>query len=167
MENIEIKARCADLVHAAKVAADLGAYHSGVLHQIDTYFVVSEGRLKLREINGEESQLVFYQRPNASGPKSSHYQIHPIENPADLKQMLAAALGIWKVVEKHRQLYLFDEVRIHLDEVAGLGSFLELEGVVSENVAREETAGKVRKLMQHLAIVPDDLVELSYSDLVD
>jgi len=89
-----------------------------------------------------------------------------VEAPKQLKKMLAAALGIWKSVEKQRKVYLFDEVRVHLDKVKSLGNFLEFEGVVSSASDKDKIREKVDWLISQFEIRKNDLIEVSYSDLV-
>lgn len=166
MENIEIKAKFADLDKGVALARTLGATDEGVLHQIDTYFNVREGRLKLREINTERAELIFYKRTDEDGPKSSRYQILPIADPNSFKAMMDEAVGIWTVVEKHRRLFLYDEVRIHLDDVSNLGTFLEFEGVVQNEATKDATGEKVRYLLREFSVLEADLLSGSYSDLL-
>ena len=99
-------------------------------HQIDTYFHCRHGRLKLRQIDGLRAELVWYARPDEEGPKPSDYQLVPLQNPETLKAALAAALGVRAVVEKRREIFLYHSVRIHLDDVVGLGHFIEFEAVL-------------------------------------
>jgi len=165
MENIEIKAAYPDLDVARTVCENLGCRLEATLHQVDTYFSVARGRLKLREIAHQKSQLIYYQRPDQEGPKLSRYEIVAVQNPAELKTMLNLALGVWKVVEKQRELYLYDEVRIHLDRVKSLGNFLEFEGVVQNPGSKSATAEKVDLLISKFGIQPRQLISASYSDL--
>lgn len=165
MQNIEIKATFPDRERGIALAKSLGASDEGTLHQIDTYFCVRRGRLKLREIDGTEFQLIYYERPDQTGPKTSAYHIVPIADPRALKVALGQAVGIWNVVEKHRALFLFEEVRIHLDQVTGLGGFLELEGVVHKGQSKDATQSKVEYLMGQFGLTRQDLVPGSYSDM--
>ncbi len=166
MENIEIKARYPDLDRGRRLAKAAGASYEGVLRQVDTYFIVANGRLKLREINGERSELIYYERAAGVGPKPSHYDICPVPDAGKLKSLLDAALGTWAVVEKKRDLYLFEEVRIHLDDVRLLGTFLEFEGVLEDESKRAGVQEKVARLISHFQIQSADLLEGSYSDLI-
>jgi len=166
MQNIEIKAKYEDLDRAENIARKVGANFESSIHQLDTYFFVNNGRLKLREISTGTNQLIYYVRPNQAGPKTSAYHIYPVEAPKQLKKILAAALGIWKSVEKQREVYLFDEVRIHLDKVYSLGNFLEFEGVVSPESDKSKISEKVDWLISQFEIRNSDLIEVSYSDLV-
>ncbi|MFQ5648927.1 MAG: class IV adenylate cyclase [bacterium] len=166
MENIEIKAKYPDLELGKRLAEEIGARFQGMLHQIDTYFSVRQGRLKLREINSEESQLIYYERADKSGLRTSIYHIYPVQEVTLLRSLLGAALGISTVVEKKRELYVFDEVRIHLDRVVGLGSFLEFEGRVIDGRARPEVQKKVERLLTHFGIPATNLIAGSYADLI-
>jgi predicted adenylyl cyclase CyaB len=166
LRNIELKARLADLDAARKVAQTVAAKSLGVQQQVDTYFHCNRGRLKLRQIDGLSAQLVWYTRPDQEGLKVSDYQFVPIANPETLKAALTAALGIRGVVEKRREILLVHDVRIHLDEVSGLGDFLEFEAVLGPEV--DDAAGRAQldHLIKAFGIGPGDLVAGSYGDMV-
>jgi predicted adenylyl cyclase CyaB len=165
--NLEIKARCADLDAARVRAARLATEHVGVDHQVDTYFVTARGRLKLRESSLSGGQLVPYLRPDQEGPKRSDYRVIPVEDPASLKALLAEILGVHRVVDKQREIFLFENVRIHLDRVKELGTFLELEAVFDGSaVAEAEQQRKVDWLMKELRVSPGDLLATSYEALL-
>jgi len=166
VRNIEIKARLADPQAARQVAASLATTTLGLQEQVDTYFHCPNGRLKLRQINGRDAQLVWYARPDQAGPKASDYRLVPTANPETLKAALAAALGTRCVVRKQRQIYLHHNVRIHLDEVEGLGSFLEFEAVVGSDVDDIAARGQVDRLMAEFGITPADLLATSYGDML-
>lgn len=166
MQNIEIKARYAELDHARKIAREINAEPQGVYEQVDTYFFVKRGRLKLREISSQQTQLIFYYRPDEVGPKTSDYHIYPVERSEHLKRMLQSALGVWQVVEKQREVYWYDEVRIHLDQVTNLGSFVEFEGVLADSAKQTSVTGKVEFLISRFEIEKSDLIAASYSDLL-
>jgi predicted adenylyl cyclase CyaB len=165
--NLEIKARCADLDAARARALQLSARPAGVDHQRDTYFRTAAGRLKLRESRLAGGQLVPYLRPDVSGPRRADYRVIPVEDPESLKRLLTAILGVHRVVEKQREIWLLDNVRIHLDRVAGLGTFLELEAVFDGNPAAEAAERlRIETLMRELGIAAEDLVDGSYESLV-
>ena len=166
MQNVEIKARCSDLQAAEETARRLGARFQVRMRQVDTYFRVRRGRLKLREFDRGESQLIYYERPDAPGSRLSDYELVPVADGAALKAALQRALGVRCVVDKRRTLYLYDEVRIHLDQVEGLGAFIELEGVLSPSAARHKVEEKVAWLSAELGIQEADLIAGSYADLL-
>jgi len=165
--NLEIKARCADLASARAVAERLATDHPGVDEQVDTYFATRAGRLKLRESSLSGGQLIPYLRPDQPGPKRSDYQILPVADAPQLRRTLGEILGVHRVVRKRREIFLVDNVRIHLDEVEGLGTFLELEAVFDGSPAAEaEQQRKVDALMRELGVSPPDLVDTSYEGLL-
>jgi predicted adenylyl cyclase CyaB len=164
--NIELKARLADLAHARDRAGQLATRRLGTEHQLDTYFHVPHGRLKIREIDGLAAELVWYDRPDAAGPKASDYRLVPVGNPHSLKLALTAALGVRAVVDKRREIFLIDNVRVHLDIVKQLGSFLEFEAVLAPGADDARGFGQVDELMGRFGIAPGDLVTGSYGELI-
>lgn len=164
MRNIEIKARLADLAPAHRVAERIATDRLGVQEQVDTYFHCRQGRLKLREIEGQPATLIGYARPDRPGPKASDYVLAPVLDPETLKQALGVTLGVRGVVRKRRDIFLYRNVRIHLDEVADQGTFLEFEAVLSPEM--DDAAGRVlvEELLHMFAIEPADLLTGSYGD---
>lgn len=140
--NLEIKARVSGLDTPLAAARALGARDEGLRRDVDTYFQVPTGRLKLRETDGQpEATLIFYRRPDLASSRYSDYMLAPVTDSASLKALLGAALGPVAVVAKRRHLLIYGSTRIHLDRVDGLGSFVELETVLrgqSESEARAE-----------------------------
>lgn len=164
--NVELKARLDDLEAARKSARQVCTQSLGVLRQVDTYFHARHGRLKLREFDDRPAELIWYARPDAKESKTSDYQVVPVTNPATLKAALASALGIWVVVEKQRELFLAENVRIHLDQVARLGDFLEFEAVLEDEMTAADGEAAVARLRETFQIADEALVAGSYSDLL-
>jgi len=165
--NIELKARIASLDTVRQVASSLADTRLPDQHQIDTYFHCQFGRLKLREIIGERAELIAYRRPNESGPKASNYFVLPVESPERFKEALATTLGIRSRVEKHREIYLHQNVRIHVDRVVGLGEFLEFEAVLGDEYPEAQSQQLVHELRQRFKISEDDLLESSYGEMIE
>ena len=165
--NIELKARIVSLDTARQIAGSLADSRLPDQHQIDTYFHCRDGRLKLREIVGERAELIAYRRPNESGPKASNYFVLPVDTPERFKEALATTLGIRSRVEKYREIFLHQNVRIHLDRVAGLGEFLEFEAVLGSESSEAESQKLVHQLRQRFRISEDDLQQQSYGELIE
>lgn len=168
MPNIEIKARCVNLEHARHVAQKHKTDYLGIDHQLDTYFNTMSGRMKLRESSLSGAMLIPYLRQDQSGPKKSEYALLKVEDAAYLKNLLKNILGIQAVVDKKREIFLVDNVRVHLDEVRDLGSFIEFEAVYysdSPKVQQEEK-NKVDVLMDVFGIHKEDLLDGSYREMV-
>lgn len=166
MPNIEIKAKCSDLNKARMIAQNLKTDYLGELHQIDTYFLTRVGKLKLREINDSEAQLIPYLKDYSLGPMKSEYTILPVHEPGQLKVLLEKLLGTVVVVDKQREVFLINNVRVHLDNVKNLGSFIEFEAVYEDKdpEQKEREVKKVHDLMQTFMIDQSDLLENSYVD---
>ena len=164
--NVEIKARVTDLAEveaSARAVADQGPFE---LRQDDTFFACPGGRLKLRELAPDEGQLIYYERADVAGPKLSSYFIAPTHDPAALRDTLGRALSVIGRVRKRRRLYLAGTTRIHLDEVEGLGTFVELEVVLADTGAVADGARIARDLLRELGVPDGNLVEGAYLDLM-
>ena len=165
--NVELKARDADPARTLERAVAAGAEDHGVLDQRDTYFGVRNGRLKLREEEPGGATLIAYDRPDAAAERVSDYRLVAVADPAALRAALEAADGIRAVVTKQRRLLLFEgSVRIHLDTVEGLGSFLELEAVAAPGSDLGRERDQVARLRAALEIRDAALLEGSYADAV-
>ena len=160
--NVELKALDPDPARSLAVCRELGAEDRGVLRQRDTYFRARGGRLKLREEEGAGAVLIQYDRPDAAQARESRYRLTRVEDPDELRASLDAALGTLVVVDKERHLLLWDGVRIHLDTVEGLGSFVELEGVAPPGSDLTPEREKVARLQRELGI--EEVLTDSYSD---
>jgi adenylate cyclase, class 2 len=165
--NVEFKARCTDLDRARATLLALGATGPTEDHQIDTYFRVPHGRLKLREGTVEHA-LIHYARPNTSGPRRSDVTLYPTGPEASaLKAALTAALGVRVVVDKRREILWLENVKCHLDRVEVLGTFLEVEAIAREASHTEAALrGQCDALLEALGVTPGDLIAESYSDLL-
>jgi len=164
--NIEIKAKIRDFDQLKQRVEQISDTPVEVIFQTDTFYHTSTGRLKLRQL-ADHGQLIYYERADVSGPKQSNYFISRTNEPASLAEVLSLALGVRGVVRKQRLLYWVGKTRIHLDQVEGLGNFLELEVVLDEDDTLEEGERIAAKLMQTLGIEEADLVEGAYMDLLD
>ena len=170
---IEIKARCPAPLSIQAILKAHNARFIGLDHQIDTYFRVPNGRLKLREGNIENA-LIHYNRANQSGPKQSDVTLLKSPNEiATLKKILTDSVGILAVVDKKREIYFIENVKFHLDKVVGLGNFVEIEAINSENVDNTEGVlspevlhAQCRFYMDLFNIQESDLLTNSYSDMV-
>ena len=165
--NIEIKARVNDLTRLKNQAEVLSDTPMQIIPQEDTFFYIPKGRLKLRELAPDHAQLVWYARADDAGPKRSEYQLHETGDPASLKSVLALALGVRGVVRKTRYLYLIGQTRIHLDDVEGLGHFMELEVVMQPGQSDAEGQAIAEDLMKKLGIDSADLLDGAYMDMIE
>jgi adenylate cyclase, class 2 len=162
--NLERKARCADLQAAAVALHRLGARYEDMLEQTDVYFRVPHGRLKLRTTTGQSAVLIWYERPDDPSASWSQYHLVPVSDPVALRAALAAALGERGEVRKRRALWLWHNVRIHLDDVAGLGTFIEFEAVMTAGEEDATAQARLEQLAAALGLRPDDDVAESYGD---
>ena len=163
-KNLEIKAVLLSILHGEEIAKRIGARRSGVLEQVDTYFSVPAGRLKLREINRKQYELISYTRPDGKRNRYSDYRIIQVRDLRNTKALLKALFGVRCVVRKRRTLYLYQNARIHLDVVRGLGVFLELEVVVRKGTVQAKRL--MALLRKEFGISSGSLIAGSYSDML-
>jgi homotetrameric cytidine deaminase len=166
MRNVELKARDPDPARTLALALEAGAEDLGEISQRDTYFSGARERLKLREQEPGDSELIAYVRPDETQARVSEYRRVRVGDAQALREALDAGLGTLVVVDKRRRLLLWDDVRIHLDEVDGLGSFLELEAVAPEGSDLSAERAKVERLRGELGVNDGNLVATAYSDLL-
>jgi len=161
--NVEIKAKCNDLDRIRQLLINFNAECKGIDHQIDTYFRVRNGRLKLREGNIEQ-YLIYYNRDNIAKPKQSNVLLHKTSTNSSLKTILMRTMGVLVVVDKMREIYFSDNVKFHLDKVKYLGTFVEIEAIDATGaIGREQLTRQCEHYLKELQIPDSDLVALSYS----
>ena len=165
--NMEIKARIDDATGIRNFLFENNAKFKGVDLQQDTYFNVKRGRLKLREGN-IENNLIYYERADMKGPKNSHFQLVKVTDSIQLKDVLEKSIGIKVIVQKKREIYFIGNVKFHIDEVPGLGSFIEIEASnINSDIPEEKLLEQCEYYMNRFEVKPGDLVTNSYSDLIN
>lgn len=164
--NVEIKATTSRPEFIKEYLLGHKADFKGIDEQTDTYFNVPHGRLKLREGN-IENNLIYYNRDDQKGPKTSQFHLVKVEDARGLKEILVRSCGMKMIVRKKREIYYIDNVKFHIDEVPGLGSFIEIEaGNVLANKTENELLEQCRFYLKEFGIKEDDLIADSYSDML-
>lgn len=165
---VELKAKLNNAEEVKRRLSLLGAQYIGSFHQIDTYFKVRQGRLKIRETEKQDgADIIFYERPNLSDIKKSYILLIHAQPSKAAKELLAKIFHIRVVVDKTREIYALGETRIHLDKVTKLGNFIEFE-LPTTDEAKEVKNNRLflEGLCAKLGIKKEDLEALSYSDLL-
>ena len=166
IKNIEFKARVENINVPEHQLKTLNPVYKGLDHQIDTYFNVSRGRLKLREGNIENA-LIHYERDDTAGQKQSDVILYRHKPEKPLKDILTLHLGVKAVVDKQRKIYFIDNVKFHFDVVKGLGTFVEVEAIDADGDYPIDTLkGQCDKYFKFFGLDKSDLVDLSYCDLI-
>ncbi len=165
MRNIELKARLRDPAAARQAARRLSTSRLGELRQVDTYFNCRAGRLKLRQMD-DRTELIWYERPDSAEAKASDYQIVEVADGEALKLALAGACGVKAVVTKRREVFLYHNVRIHLDDVQSLGAFIEFEAVLGPETDDQAGREQLAWLSGEFGLAPADFVETSYAEML-
>lgn len=166
--NMEIKAQVrGDPQLLRRRAAELATEAPILIRQEDTFFRTPRGRLKLRSPDSGPAELIYYERANECGPRPSVYCVAPVVDAAALRAVLAASLGVCGVVRKERELFLARDTRIHLDVVASLGQFVELEVMLEGEAELDRGRKRCHELMEALGVAEGDLVARSYIDMLE
>lgn len=164
--NIEFKASTNDVAAAEKILLQQNPVFIGEDHQVDTYFNVPNGRLKLREGNIENA-LIHYERENTAGSKSSQVLLYQHQPDEQLKAVLTKALGIKAVVDKKRKIYFIDNVKFHFDHVQNLGTFIEVEAIDKDGcIGKEKLQLQCDQYAALFCINKEDFMAVSYSDMI-
>jgi len=164
--NVEIKARLANAALAHRTAEKISGGPPQILHQTDVFFHCSDGRLKLRIFDHSSGDLILYRRTDENHIRRSDYVIAPTSSPDALLEILQQTLKTIGTVKKSRNLYLVGQTRIHIDQVEGLGDFLELEVVLKAGQSEVEAAQIAQELLDKFGIRADDLQSKAYIDLL-
>jgi adenylate cyclase class 2 len=164
--NFEFKARARNVDRLEEKLLGLNPKFIGEDHQIDTYFNVERGRLKLRQGNIENS-LIYYEREDSAAARSSKILLYRHAPDPALKEILSKILGIWVIVDKRRRIYFLDNVKFHFDRLDGLGTFVEVEAIDRDgSIGIEELQKQCRRYAHFFGITNSDCVSESYSDLI-
>jgi adenylate cyclase, class 2 len=164
--NIEFKAKTNKLTEQEDLLQKRNPLFIGEDHQVDTYFNVAVGRLKLREGNIENA-LIHYEREDFAGAKSSHVLLYQHQPDKTLKEILIKTLGIKAVVDKKRKIYFINNVKFHFDTVEGLGTFLEVEAIDKDgSIGKEKLQAQCDEYAALLGIADEDFCSFSYSDMI-
>jgi predicted adenylyl cyclase CyaB len=162
--NFEFKARLNNEQRVRAALKRLESRFIGTDHQIDTYFRVPSGRLKVRE-GRLENALIFYRRSNVRRARQAAVEMMLLPRRNSLRAILARSLGTLAVVDKRREIYFVKNVKIHLDRVRRLGKFLEVEAI-SRGGDVKKIRSQALRFQKLFGITAKDIVAESYSDLI-
>lgn len=165
--TVEIKAYCKNQDRIREILLASNADYKGTDHQIDTYFHAKSGRLKLRE-GKIENNLIHYFREDKKTSRESKVNLYKTQSDSNLKEILEKSMGTRCVVDKKREIFFIDNVKFHIDNVEGLGKFVEIEAIDSDgNIPKEKLQEQCNYYIKLLEINAKDLISQSYSDLLE
>lgn len=164
MQNVEYKVELRNPEIAPSICKAIGARFINELEQTDTYFRVPHGRLKKRETRGEPTEFIQYERKDRTRPKLSHFTIFPED--VAIERFGTQPMPIWVIVKKIRKVYMLANVRIHIDNVEGLGSFVEFEALVSREFNVVKCHEAINKLIEEFRPTLGEPIATGYADLI-
>ena len=166
IKNVEFKAKTANIAALETKLMQLNPIFIGTDNQIDTYYHVLEGRLKLREGNIENA-LIWYKRDDYAGAKQANIILYKHTADVALKNILEQIHGIKIVVVKKRKIFFIDNVKFHFDEIEGLGSFIEVEAIDTDGNIDTKTLSEQCQFYAHFFEINEaDYQKASYSDMM-
>lgn len=162
-KNLEIKYKFGNLREISYVTGLLKNYSRTIEIQTDIYYKTGKGRLKLRIINDTEGSLILYNRAEKKNKRISKYTISKTKDYRELDFILRKQFGVLVTVSKKREVYVYNNVRVHIDTVKGLGKFLEIE-IIYDEISKAKNQMKL--LISDLKLDENKFIKVSYSDLL-
>ena len=163
---IEFKAKVNDSAKLEAQLQTLNPVFKGEDRQVDTYFNVEHGRLKLRE-GQVENALIWYDRPDEPGSKHSQVLLYKHTRDEALKIILTKVHGVKVIVDKLRRIYFIENVKFHFDHVEELGDFIEVEAIdETGNLGLETIQQQCDHYAELFGVQPSDYIAVSYSDMI-
>jgi predicted adenylyl cyclase CyaB len=166
-KNYEIKFPVENYNQIKKKALSLRGKFQSQNHyseaQKDFYYKVKKSRLKLRVINSSFGSLIFYDRPEEESKRISEYLLVRTKDHNELKKILDNLFEELVTISKKREIFIYDNIRIHLDKVKNLGVFLEFEIIFS---SIDKAKKQMKEMIDHFGLDESKFINNSYSDLL-
>lgn len=160
--NLELKIKLDSYDSIKKKLSKIKAEFVKTLKQKDVYYKINSGLLKLRIENGSQS-IIKYLRDEKGKDRFSNFEVLHFSS-GDAEKFFKDMYKVETVVEKKRQLFIFDNTRVHLDEVKGLGKFLELETLVLGG--KRDALRRYNEIVRLLSLDRYESIRKSYRDLM-
>ena len=164
MQSVEWKAEVRDPSIVRALVKRLGGVHASTSVQSDTYYRVIDGMLMKREVEGEPPEFIHYLRAPGVRPRHTRFTLYSEEQAVE--RFGARPIPVWVIVEKRRECWLLDGVRVHIDEVEDLGWFVELEVLVTPDQRPEEGEAKIASIRERLGPFVGEPVARGYAELI-
>ena len=179
MIEVEIKIKVKDGVLLEEKLLKTGFLKGNLVKESDIYFdnqahqiKDSDGALRIRSCENltlnHAKHFMTYKGPKmdtvSMTRKEVEMQIDDAQTGKDILMSLGYCL-LYPVV-KTRQYYHLEKITACLDQVDGLGEFLELEVIVSEDSEKQKALASLLALAQKLGCDPEDMVTTSYLSML-
>lgn len=146
-KNLELKTAVKNFTLYRNILTGIGAEYIRVLNQSDIYYRTNNGLLKLRLFD-DEAELIKYNRDETGKTRWSDYEILKLDA-KKAEKFLGQLFKVETVVKKKRELWMFDNSRIHLDNVKHLGKFLEIETlVINGNADARQRFSSIKNMLK-------------------
>ena len=164
MQSLDMKAELRDPAIARAICEKLGAAHAERVEQTDEYYRIPDARLKKRTTN-EGVEYIFYTRVDRAGTRLNQFTIY--DEQAGRDRFGSISPPVVTTVRKVRDVYQYRNGRIHLDDVEGLGTFIEFEALITPERDVVTAHKTLDDLWKHFRPVMGEVISASYSELVE
>ena len=172
MLEVEAKIRVHDLTAVQMRLKQLGAKDSGKIQERDVYFNAphrdfgtTDEALRIRYSQPGTAALT-YKGPKVAGfAAKARIELTVSIGPAHSMEEILEKLGFMRVAEvrKVRYYYSLPDASVALDQVDGLGTFVEIEA--SAELVPEEASATVDRTVKKLGIA-GEYITLSYLEML-
>jgi predicted adenylyl cyclase CyaB len=162
---IEFKAPVVNLISLDEQVRALGADFMHARREQDLCFDFPDGVLVLRQPEGASADLLTYHRHSRGELQFVDVEVAEVRQPREVGAMLRGRFGVRVELEKTRRTFQWRRTQIQLDQVFGLGMFVELQTLaISNDDATAES--ELREVLGALGIDPHTSEVRSYADML-
>ena len=170
-KNLEIKVKATIDDFWSIINSPIEKYYIATLEQTDTYFLVPDGRLKMREEEGRKPHFIRYFRPDLSSDKTSCYTKYNVGDVDSFDRVFGCLLKREVVVNKIRKLFIYKNARIHLDAIKNLDDpyYIEIEVVINNKEDEEKSNTLMNELLTMMKLTDTErnpIISNSYREIV-
>jgi adenylate cyclase class 2 len=172
MIEVEAKVKINDIECMEKKLTEQGAEYKETVKQADEYFDFpdmrifnSGGAFRVRASDG--SYRVTYKGCKKDEETTSREEIEIAIESAEKLIKILENIGFIRLCEikKKRKVYALGGLKISLDEVEGLGSFMEMEEMANSEEEYKEKKGGIFGFLKGLGVSPADVERMSYVEI--
>lgn len=157
----------------------MGFANSALLQETDLYwngggrdFRETDEALRLRRVADLRTQkaenLLTYKGPRRDSRSNTRLEHETSVGSMETARQLLEALGYQAayIVEKRRREFTREGITVCLDQVAGLGNYLELEILLRDGMDRDAAIDRLLALLDSLGVSREALCRRSYLELL-
>ncbi len=169
MKEVEVKAKINNVDSIRKNLNKIGVEFFKKTTQSDEVYIGNKTNLSKMSarIRLENNIYTLTVKEKLSNILDNNEYEFVTTKPKDTAKLLIA-LGFKRLikVKKVRTLYKYKKLSICLDQVAGLGNYIEVEKIVNESVDSQVVQKEICKFLEKLGLTKNDQVIAAYFELI-